>query len=52
MSPTEHEELRKQVEELVTKGFLRESIESVRITSLPDLFIPKKDCSWRMSVDS
>ncbi|GJZ48799.1 putative nucleotidyltransferase, ribonuclease H [Tanacetum coccineum] len=42
MSPGEHEELRMQVEELVSKGHVRESI----------LLTSKKDGSWRMYLDS
>ena len=44
----ETKELQRQVEELMSKGYVRESLSPCAV---PVIFVPKKDGIWRMCVD-
>nr|GMD06148.1 uncharacterized protein LOC109184063 [Ipomoea batatas] len=47
-NPGETKEIQKQVNELLAKGQIRESLS---LCAVPVLIVPKKDGSWRMCVD-
>ena len=44
MSPNEHEELKRQVDDLLDKGLIQESKSLCVVLAL---LVPKKDRSWR-----
>lgn len=49
MTPQENEEIRKQVQKLLDKGLIRESLSP---SVVPIVLTPKKDGKWRMCTDS
>jgi hypothetical protein len=47
-NPEETKEIQRQVQELLNKGYVRESLNPCVV---PIILVPKKDGSWRMCVD-
>jgi hypothetical protein len=47
-NPKETNELQRQVEDLMSKGYVKESMSSCAV---PLLLVPKKDGTWMMCVD-
>ncbi|XP_022871063.1 uncharacterized protein LOC111390275 [Olea europaea var. sylvestris] len=47
-NPEETKEFQRQVEELMSKGYMRESLSPCTV---PVLLLPKKDGTWRMCMD-
>ncbi|XP_057250700.1 uncharacterized protein LOC130591405 [Beta vulgaris subsp. vulgaris] len=47
--PVASKELQRQIEELIERGYVRESMNPCAV---PALLVPKKDGTWRMCIDS
>jgi hypothetical protein len=47
-NPNETKEIQRQVQDLLDRGYIRESLSPY---SVPVLLVPKKDGTWRMCID-